>query len=125
MVGSAVTGGARRDLAVSPHTGRIHLNVVSHHYGAGRATLSAYDAATLDPLELGEPRATNANIGAASGFMLDVGFAPGRTDLSLFLGPDPFARFSSVPPGTYYVRLRGGNEVGGGRPTDEVVLRIP
>ena len=57
-------------------------------------------------------------------FVLDVGFAPGRTDLSLFLGPEPFARFSGVPPGTYYLRLRGGNEVGGGRPSDEVAVRV-
>lgn len=155
QVGSAVTSGDCRDLAISPHTGRIYLNIVRYHYGVEKATLSAYDAATLDPLELGETRTTTAacpvtlvtapgrprgvqatvsghdvfltwvNIGAASSFVLDVGFAPGRTDLSLFVGPEPFARFSGVPPGTYYMRLRGGNEVGGGRPSAEVVVRVP
>lgn len=154
-LGSAATGGRCRDLAISPHTGRIYLNVHDYYYSAGWATLSAYDAATLDPLELGETRTTNAgcpvtlvsapgrprgvqvtvrgrdvsltwtNIGAASSFVLDVGFAPGRTDLSMFLGPEPFARFSGVPPGTYYLRLRGGNEVGGGRSSNEVVARVP
>lgn len=54
-----------------------------------------------------------------------MGFAPGRTDLSLFLGPEPFARFSGVTPGTYYLRLRGGNEVGGGRASHAVVVRVP
>jgi hypothetical protein len=67
---------------------------------------------------------TWTNIGAASSFVLDVGFAPGRTDLSLFLGPEPFARFSGVPPGTYYMRLRGGNEVGGGRPSGAIAVTI-
>jgi len=154
-IGSAGTGGRCRDLAVSPHTGRVYLNVYDYYYGASWSTLSAYDAGTLDPLEQGQIRTAHAacavalvtapgrprgvratvsgrdvvlawtNIGAASGFVLDVGLAPGRTDLSLFLGPEPFARFSGVPPGTYYLQLRGGNEIGGGRPSPEIVVRVP
>lgn len=154
LIGSAATGGRCRDVAISPHTGRIYLNVHDYYYSAGWATLSAYNAATLDPVELSEARTTNAgcpvtlvtapgrprdvrvtvrgrdviltwtNIGAASSFVLDVGFAPGRTDLSMFLGPEPSARFSGVPPGTYYLRLRGGNEIGGGRTSNEVVARV-
>jgi len=154
LIGSLATGGRCRDVAISPHTGRIYLNVHDYYYSAGWATLSAYNAATLDPVELSEARTTNAgcpvtlvtapgrprdvrvtvrgrdviltwtNIGAASSFVLDVGFAPGRTDLSMFLGPEPSARFSGVPPGTYYLRLRGGNEIGGGRTSNEVVARV-
>lgn len=65
------------------------------------------------------------NVGAASHTILDVGLAPGRTDLSIALGPGPSAFFAGVPSGTYYLRLRGGNEFGGGRPSAEVRLVVP
>lgn len=65
------------------------------------------------------------NVGAASVFFVDVGVGPGRTDVSLPLGPDSQAVFSSVPPGTYYVRVRGGNEFGGGRPSAEIRIDVP
>ena len=65
------------------------------------------------------------NIGAASGFILEAGFAPGRPALSVHLGPDSTGSFANVPPGTYYVRLRGFNEFGGGRPSNEIRLDIP
>jgi hypothetical protein len=65
------------------------------------------------------------NVGAASQFVLDVGVAPGRTDLSLFLGPENHASFAGVPSGVYYLRVRGGNELGGGRASDELRLVVP
>ena len=65
------------------------------------------------------------NLGAASHFVLDVGFVPGRTDASVFLGPDSHATFGNVPPGTYYLRLRGGNEFGGGRASNEIRVVVP
>jgi hypothetical protein len=65
------------------------------------------------------------NLGAASHFVLDVGLAPGSTDASVFLGPDSHAAFGNVPPGTYYLRLRGGNEFGGGRPSQEIQVVVP
>lgn len=65
------------------------------------------------------------NVGAASHFVLDVGFAPGRSDAQVFLGPDSQATFANVPPGTYYLRLRGGNEFGGARASSEIQLLVP
>ncbi len=65
------------------------------------------------------------NVGSASGFVLDVGFASGRTDLQIHLGPDTTFRAANVPPGTYYLRLRGGNEMGGGRASREVRVVVP
>jgi hypothetical protein len=65
------------------------------------------------------------NVGAASHFVLDVGLAPGRTDLSVYLGPDSHTSFAGVPSGTYDLRLRGGNEFGGGRPSQEIRLVVP
>lgn len=64
------------------------------------------------------------NVGAASGFVIEVGFAPGRSDLHVFLGAEPRVTFASVPPGVYFVRVRGGNEVGAGRPSDEIAVVV-
>lgn len=65
------------------------------------------------------------NVGGASGFVLEAGLAPGRTDVSLSLGPDSSVTIPAVPPGTYYVRVRGGNEFGGGRPSQEIRVVVP
>lgn len=152
-IGSAVTGGRCNDLAISSHTGRIYLNVLYRDSLRFWSTLSVYDAGRLRKLEEGDRRSswdcgiqvltapgaprdlrasvagrnvtlTWTNIGAASNFVLDVGVAPGRTDLSLHLGSTPFAIFQGVPPGTYYLRLRGGNIHGGGRPSEEVAVTV-
>jgi hypothetical protein len=153
-VGSAETSGRCRELAVSPHTGRIYLNEHFYYFSVQSARLSAYDARTLRRVDAAGERVTHAacsiqlltapgaprdvrasvagrnltlswtNIGAASSFVLDVGFAPGRTNLSLHLDSTPFAIFQDVPPGTYYLRLRGGNIHGGGRPSAEVAVTV-
>lgn len=65
------------------------------------------------------------NVGGASHFVLDVGLAPGRTDLSVFIANEPRATFAGVPAGTYYLRVRGGNEFGGGRPSPELRVVVP
>lgn len=65
------------------------------------------------------------NVGSAAGFVLDVGFASGRTDVQIHLGPETTFRAEGVPAGTYYLRIRGGNEVGGGRPSREVRVVVP
>lgn len=65
------------------------------------------------------------NVGSASRFALDVGFAPGRTDLQVALGPDSRVSFAGVPAGTYYVRLRGGNAFGTGEWSPELQVRVP
>lgn len=61
----------------------------------------------------------------ASGYALDVGGAPGRTDLTIYLGNLTALRFANVPAGTYYLRVRGGNSMGGGRPSSEVRVVVP
>jgi hypothetical protein len=65
------------------------------------------------------------NVGGASHFVLEAGVAPGRTDLSLYLGPDSPVTFRGVPSGRYYLRLRGGNEFGGGHPSAELRVVVP
>lgn len=68
---------------------------------------------------------TWTNVGAASGFVLEAGIAPGRTDATLFAGPDTRVTLSGVPPGTYYVRVRGTNDFGGGAPSTEIRIVVP
>jgi hypothetical protein len=105
----------------------------------GRADLSPRPARCSVTLVTapGPPRALTAtatgntvslawqNVGGASHFVLDVGLAAGRTDLQVPLGADPRVTFAGVPSGVYYLRVRGGNEFGGGRASDEVRLVVP
>lgn len=65
------------------------------------------------------------NVGAASRFTVDVGVAPGRTDLSIPLGPNSQTSFAGVPSGVYYLRLRGSNAFGGGRESSEIRVVVP
>lgn len=61
----------------------------------------------------------------AAGYVLDAGVAPSRTDLTVPLGDVTQVSFANVPPGTYYLRVRGGNRMGGGRPSNEVRVVVP
>jgi len=65
------------------------------------------------------------NVGGASGFVLEAGTTPGSSAVTMWLGVDPHLTIPDVPPGTYYLRLRGGNEFGGGRPSDELRIVVP
>lgn len=65
------------------------------------------------------------NVGGASQFTVDVGIGPGRTDLSIPQGPDSHWTIAGAPPGTYYVRVRGANTFGGGRPSQEIQVVVP
>ena len=64
---------------------------------------------------------------AISRYVLEVGSAPGRNDIfsGLDVGLQTSFGASSVPPGTYYVRVRAGNYTGLGAPSNEVVLAMP
>ncbi|MCC6990770.1 MAG: fibronectin type III domain-containing protein, partial [Acidobacteria bacterium] len=65
------------------------------------------------------------NVGDATAFVVDVGLAPGRTDVSVYHDGGTAATFTGVPSGTYFVRVRGGNTFGGGRPSNEAVVVVP
>jgi len=65
------------------------------------------------------------NVGFASAFLLDVGVAPGQTTLTVQVSAQSQAAFAAVPSGTYYVRLRGANAFGIGRPSTELRVVVP
>ena len=65
------------------------------------------------------------NVGDASDFVLDAGLAPGLTDVAFSIGPSSPVTLANAPPGTYFLRVRGTNEFGVSRPSNEVVVTVP
>ncbi len=63
--------------------------------------------------------------GNTTAFEVEVGFAPGQPAVRAVLGPGSSAIFTNVPPGTYYVRLVGRNEVGPSPASNEVRVVVP
>ncbi|MGD9906121.1 MAG: hypothetical protein AB7U83_21830 [Vicinamibacterales bacterium] len=62
----------------------------------------------------------------ATTFTLEVGSAPGLTDLATFaLGPTPAVSVPGAPAGRYYVRVRGVNATGTGAASAELVVDVP
>lgn len=68
---------------------------------------------------------TWTNVGDASAFVLDVGLAPGRTDLTVGIGEAASLTLTGAPPGRYYLRVRGTNRFGVSRPSNEVAVVVP
>lgn len=64
-----------------------------------------------------------ASPGDVTGFEIEVGLAPGRTDLRIAT-PETAAGFEGVPAGTYYVRVRGVNALGAGVMSDSVTVAV-
>ena len=62
----------------------------------------------------------------ATAYRLDLGSAPGASDLgTITLGSDETLRASGVPPGRYYVRVRAVNATGVSAPSTEVLVEVP
>jgi hypothetical protein len=63
---------------------------------------------------------------AATRYVLDVGSAPGLSDLvtGLDVGLQTSFAASSVPAGRYYVRVRAGNAAGLGAASSEAIVRV-
>lgn len=68
---------------------------------------------------------TWVNPGDVAGFEIEVGTAPGRTDLRVPIGPVTTVSVDDVPAGTYFVRVRGVNEFGPGVVSDTLTVSVP
>lgn len=68
---------------------------------------------------------TWTNVGGASSFLLDIGVVPGQTALTIPLSWQSQAAFAAVPPGTYFVRIRGANAFGVGQPSTDARISVP
>ncbi|MBL8138516.1 MAG: fibronectin type III domain-containing protein [Acidobacteria bacterium] len=63
---------------------------------------------------------------AATGYLLEIGTAPGLSDLGRVpLGPDLALSVPGAPPGAYAVRLRAVNAVGPGAVSNELTVVVP
>jgi uncharacterized protein YkwD len=63
--------------------------------------------------------------GTVTGYRLEAGSASGLSNIAdMPLGPVPLLSVSSVPPGTYHVRVRAFNAAGLGAPSQEIVLVV-
>lgn len=62
-----------------------------------------------------------------SRYVLEVGSAPGLTDIyaGLEIGGQTSVSASGVPAGRYYVRVRAGNYTGLSAPSNEVLVQVP
>lgn len=63
---------------------------------------------------------------AVTGYVLEAGSASGLANLAtVALGPGTSLSIPGVPPGRYYVRVRGVNVTGRGAPSSAVVVDVP
>lgn len=61
----------------------------------------------------------------AGAFVIEAGSAPGLADLGVIAHAGSVARFTHVPAGTYYLRVKTRTAAGLGAGSDEVVLVVP
>lgn len=61
--------------------------------------------------------------GAATDYVLEAGFSPGATALSIVV-PGTTFQTTGVPPGRYFVRVRGRNALGLGPPSGEFEVAV-
>lgn len=73
LLGSAIVGGRCRQLAVSPHTGRLYVNTMDYLYDSEWSTLTAFESTTYRRLEPDVIRSADLSCGP-----LKVLTAPGR-----------------------------------------------
>jgi hypothetical protein len=60
----------------------------------------------------------------ATRYEVEVGSAPGLTDLATIRVAEPSLVVDAVPPGVYYVRVRAGNTIGRSRPSGEIRIVV-
>lgn len=64
------------------------------------------------------------NPGDVSEFELEVGLTPGARALAQRVGLTTSISFDNVPPGVYYVRVKGINEIGASPPSNEMQVIV-
>jgi len=100
--------------------------IVPFGLAAAFAPLAPVLSATVSAARVDLQWTLPAHSSPASGYVLEIGTAPGRSDLgSVALGPAPALSVPGVPAGTYTVRLRGVNTVGPGAVSNEVTVVVP
>ncbi len=60
--------------------------------------------------------------GAATSYIIDGGFSPGATAISVPAGTGTSFTIPGIPPGTFYIRVRAINAAGSSPPSNELTL---
>lgn len=101
------------DFALAPQTGAP--GAPSNFRATGQTVFGLQFTWNAPSLALG---------GSATSYVLEVGFSPGTTALTLPVASGTSYTASGVPPGTYYVRVRGVNGAGTGPASAEIVVQM-
>lgn len=139
--GASVNVGSAQEFAVNVPPGRFFIRMKAQNaYGISAASTEV----ELRVGVTGEPparpqslttRATGGTVTLAwadpaggdppTGYQLEAGTAPGLSNIaSVSLGSDTSVAFEGVPPGLYFVRVRGVNSFGVGAPSDDAILAV-
>lgn len=92
----------------------------------GYAPLAPTASATVSGRRVDFQRAPPAHSPAATRYVVEVGSAPGSTDITTFdAGVAPTLTVPAAPPGRYYVRVRAENVSGRSAPSSDIVVDVP
>jgi len=64
----------------------------------------------------------SSTTGAPTSYVIDAGFSPGSTAISIPAGTGTSFSIPGIPPGTFYVRVRAVNSFGSSPPSNELTL---
>lgn len=100
--------------------------IVSFGLAAAFAPLAPVLTATVHPARVDLQWTLPTHSPAATGFVLEIGTAPGLSDLGRVpLGPGLALSVPGAPQGTYVVRVRAVNTVGPGAVSNELTVVVP
>jgi hypothetical protein len=110
-------------------TGAITLSsgtVFPGFFGVAFAPLAATLSATVTGARVDLQWTRPAHSPLALSHVIEVGSAPGLTDLgTITTGAAPTLAVPSAPPGHYFVRVRAVNATGAGAASNEVIVDVP
>lgn len=127
MSETQVARGALQIIALPSGTTTLLLStLVPFGLAAAFTPLAPVLTATVNAARVDLQWSLPAHSSAATGYVLEIGTAPGLSDLGRVpLGPGLALGVPGAPPGTYVVRLRAVNTVGPGGVSNELTVVVP
>jgi len=139
--GASLNVGTVREFAVNVPPGRFFIRLKAQNtYGVSPASNEIEVRMGIGGEPPGRPQALTTSVSGASvnlswtapaggdpptGYQLEAGSGPGLANIaSIPLGFDTSIAFDGIPPGLYYVRVRGINSFGVGAPSEDEILAV-